>query len=282
MSLDIADTTDMLEAFRTAFMPREKQSLDDFVGGVNLPAGLSSMAGKFTYRFSPLRSIVRAYDNASVRRLTCALPVQSGKTTFLSLVALYHVVERPCPILWLVSDESLAVTQAKRFRELVLANPRAKEVVGKLRISQSASELFFDGGSLTFLSVEGVSALESRPAKVILLDEVSLFKSEAGLLVSVRNRAATYPAYKIVAVSSAQTRYAEDYAPILRYCKDADTRHAWQAKCPYCEAQQTLAWTRVRWGRGSTKTARYLCERCEKGWGEDDRREANAGGRWIP
>ncbi|WP_082734023.1 phage terminase large subunit family protein [Polycladidibacter hongkongensis] len=254
-----------------------------------LPRENSANPGRWkTSRVPVAIGPMRAVTEAGTTKISVMACTQLMKTEFLNNTALYHIHQDPASILFIQPTQKLAANFSKeRFQPAVSGAPVIAALVPapKARGSENTIEhKAFPGGAIDFVGANSPVDLASRPKRITLADEVDLYPADAGgmgdPLALGEERSSSFKSRRLNVRACSPS--SEETSVIYREYLASDQRKCF-VKCPHCETEQVLYWSRetIQWdkdenGNHLPHTARYYCTGCGTGWSEAERKKAIA------
>ncbi|HEY4100102.1 MAG TPA: terminase gpA endonuclease subunit [Gemmatimonadales bacterium] len=236
--------------------------------------------------------IMRAMGDLRVHRVVGVLPAQvGGKTTIMKADLGARIHLRPSPILWGVPRDSKDVRTWSKdrvdpmFRDIpVLRGLVSDETRDKMNtIARKA----YPGGYLGIVGMTQSADLQARPVAVIRVDELDQVPRDAGRQgTPLRQLATRMKRFHYRHLAAFGTPTNEDDSPIMEEFATTN-RSRLHLPCPLCGELQILkfgsrdvAWG-LKWTDGMPETAHYICEHCLRPFGEEFKRQMNAGGQFV-
>ena len=273
---------------RRALKPPPRLSLIEWADSYRFVADKTSASpGKWRTATQPVSfGPMAAITESDTHTVTVMAGTQVVKTEFLINVAGYYIHQDPSPVLLVQPTQSAAQSFSKeRFAPTIEATPVLRELVQPPRAKDSENTIThkaYPGGSLDFVGANSPTDLASRPKRIILSDEIDKYPASAGAegdpLKLAEERASTYKAINRAKFARTCSPTVEGVSRIGREYKASDRRKCYVA-CPFCDFEQVLTWSHVRWDRDATgahipETAAIVCEKCGTVWAERDRAAA--------
>lgn len=261
-----------------------------------LPPGSPDAGPWETSKFEIVRGPLLAVHEPGVRILSCKAATQSGKSEVQLSILGYHIHISPKQALLVTASEEAAREFSLERLEPMIA--LAKDGVlarlvppGRKNPGNKALYKKFPGGSAKIASGQSPTELASRPAALLLFDEVSripLDNGEGDPVGQARARTSNYEgSWFQVFVSSPREKGS---CRISGLYDESDQRKPF-VPCPHCGHRQVLRFGSkdspggIKWSRDSAGvplpgTAAYHCTSCGAGWSERQREEAIAKVDW--
>lgn len=252
----------------------------------------TQMPGNFSTRMTPyLREPLECFGDVDVSDLVLVFGTQTGKTTMVQAGTAWRICNKPQPVVWVMPTEGLARSFSET-RWLPLfddsATLSAQKPADRHRFKNL--EQHFSRCSVVFVGSNSPANLASRPAGLLLMDEVDKFAretdQETSALFLAENRTKSFVGALRVKTSTPTT---PDGAIWQEYQKG--TQEKFMLECPHCHDRIELLWEQVKWDNEAKEagkwnmarveeSARYICQRCEGEWNDGQKIEALQGGKW--
>ena len=252
----------------------------------------TQMPGNFSTRMTPyLREPLECFGDVDVSDLVLVFGTQTGKTTMVQAGTAWRICNKPQPVVWVMPTEGLARSFSET-RWLPLFDDSATLSAQKPadRHKFKNLEQHFSRCSVVFVGSNSPANLASRPAGLLLMDEVDKFAretdQETSALFLAENRTKSFVGALRVKTSTPTT---PDGAIWQEYQKG--TQEKFMLECPHCHDRIELLWEQVKWDNEAKEagkwnmarveeSARYICQRCEGEWNDGQKIEALQGGIW--
>lgn len=252
----------------------------------------TQMPGNFSTRMTPyLREPLECFGDVDVSDLVLVFGTQTGKTTMVQSGTAWRICNKPQPVVWVMPTEGLARSFSET-RWLPLFDDSATLAAQKPadRHRFKNLEQHFSRCSLVFVGSNSPANLASRPAGLLLMDEVDKFAretdQETSALFLAENRTKSFVGALRVKTSTPTT---PDGAIWQEFQKG--TQEKFMLECPHCHDRIELLWEQVKWDTeakeaGKWNMARveestlYICQRCGGEWNDGQKIEALQGGVW--
>ena len=252
----------------------------------------TQMPGNFSTRMTPyLREPLECFGDVDVSDLVRVFGTQTGKTTMVQAGTAWRICNKPQPVVWVMPTEGLARSFSET-RWLPLFDDSATLAAQKPadRHKFKNLEQHFSRCSLVFVGSNSPANLASRPAGLLLMDEVDKFAretdQETSALFLAENRTKSFVGALRVKTSTPTT---PDGAIWQEYQKG--TQEKFMLECPHCHDRIELLWEQVKWDTEAKiagkwnmarveESTRYICQRCEGEWNDGQKIEALQGGKW--
>ena len=212
-----------------------------------IPAGKSQSPGPLSWRSREyMREPLDAWNVPGVTDLVLCFGSQTGKSTAFMAGAAWVLCESPSGILWVQPTQQLARSfSTTRWLPIVHSSPCLSTMIpqgNRRRTAYTILQQEFGASVLNFVGSNSPANLASRPARVVILDEVDKFPLE------VRNEAD--------AVNLSEQRTKSFSAPLRVKCStptDVDAliwqefikgdQRRYQVPCPFCRKPVIFAWS---------------------------------------
>lgn len=268
-----ADPACYRRAFLAGLRPDPVETIDEWADAhLHLPSHVAEAGRWRTSRTPFLKEIMECLSPShSCHKVVFMKPVQIGGTQAAINWVGYSIDRSPAPILlYEASLDSAKRLSREKLDPILEATPALKGKVKEARARDSGNTMFhkeFLGGFLDLLGTNSSVAARSTSAPRIILDEVDEYKQDVGLQGHpcdlIEKRSATYPRYKIFALSTptidGESRIAAEYAK--------GSRGRYYVPCPFCGELQHLQWERLIFTFDGVKRpdqAAYRCVGCER------------------
>lgn len=250
-----------------------------------------------TDRVPYLREIMDCFSiDSDVEWIVFRSGTQVGKSEAMNNALGYYMHRHPRPLVMVQpNDEAVADYSSQRITDLIRSTPVLRALVtdqhvrdaegrkGKDAIAAKA----FPGGMLFILPATSKPKLASKPAGVLLFDEVNRapreLAGEGSPVHVVEHRTQNFVNRRIGIVS---TPTDEGDSPICDWYEQTD-QCVYEVPCPACGLMQALRFRRLPgvpggmvWPEGQPELAAYECAGCEHFIDHAKKRDMLAGGRW--
>ncbi len=204
-----------------------------------LPRQTSAMAGPIVLARTPYAApILRASQERTTKVLTVVMASQTGKTTTLESIALYTLIDRGVPGMWVLPEaKSRNAWLSQRFKPSILQSERfqAELMPGKQSITNSMVK--FAGAPLYLALSDSESDLASRSVGLVVLDEIDKFPgetaNEGSPIDQARKRVRTFPRPLVLQSSTPTSESGAIWQQFL-----SSSREWWMIACPSCGTRQ--------------------------------------------
>lgn len=140
----------------------------------------------------------------------------------------------------------------------------------------------FTGGSVAFVGSNAPSKLRARTARVIWCDEANGYRPSSGKegdpMLLAFNRAKNYPE-PVRVVASTDT--IKNHSRIEEWFEKSDKRF-WFVPCVKCGVWQFQTWKQYRWPGDERWKCQWVCDSCQYGHNDRERRESILAGEYRP
>jgi hypothetical protein len=190
-----------------------------------------------------LREPLDGWNTPGVTDLVLCFGSQTGKTTMLQAGVSWVACESPSGILWVLPNKDLAGSFSKtRWQPIIEASPLLAERKPRNRHDYTTASQKLGGSIVTLIGSNSPSNLSSRPARVVVLDEVDKFpvstRGEADAVNLAEQRTKSYSNPLRVKCS---TPVMEDGLIWQEFLKGDMRRY--YVPCPACGKHVLFAWS---------------------------------------
>ena len=219
------------------------------------------------------RGILEAMTDPAVRAVVMMMPSQVGKSFLDGVVITWHIDQAPDNLLLVhpTQDVRDRFTREKLSPVVKGVSDAERKIQGNNRGGLPAKGFGFEGGSLTVTTSESTGGTTGATSRVVIADEVDLYRSGGSVLSSLEQRMASMDNGKLIVSSTPTTKGS---SVVEAEFARTDMRE-WQVPCPECGAYQVLD----AWGLASEEGLR--CKHCPAVWDEAARKRAIWGGEWV-
>jgi phage terminase large subunit GpA-like protein len=255
--------------------------------------------------------ILNCFQDSDVHTVVFMKPAQiAGTECFVTLLG-YFSDQEPCPMMFVLADESTATYMAReRIKKMYQNSPELHHHFSSGKFSKD--EMILENGAyLAMAWSSSIAKLASRPMRILVLDEVDkpgyyLTTKEASPISLALERTITFNNPK-VAILSTPTVETGNITKELETC---DVVYDWHVACPYCGVHQPLRFSgeytrgfkkghfrsdsgqmmpigRVVWEGGKDASDRqiadagYECGICRNVWNTAEKNHAVENGRMV-
>lgn len=285
----VADKVEAARVFCEALRPEPPMTVSEWADQFRvLSSKASAEPGKWrTARFPPHKEIM---DCLSVYADVQEVAVMKGAQIGITEVALntigYAVDQSPGPVMYVMPTEQTAEKVSEtRLQPMIDASASLAAKVGSGKSRDATNKkLFkdFPGGFLTLVGANAPGNLRSLPIRWLIGDEQDAYPISSGKegdpyeLAKVRCR--TFARSKILTLS---TPTEKETSRILQVFLQGDQRF-YEVACLGCGTCAPIYWRNIKWERGNTDSARFICESCGHEHTEADKAGLLALGEWVP
>ena len=238
-----------------------------------------------------LREPLECFGDVDITDIVLVFGTQTGKTTMIQAGAAWRIVNKPQPVVWVMPTENLAGSFSEtRWMPICEDSPTLAALIPKDRHKWKRLEQHFSRCSLVFVGSNSPANLASRPAGLLLLDEVEKFAQETdretSALFLAENRTKSFSGALRVKTSTPTT----PDGPIWQeYQKGSMEKY--MLACPHCSERIELLWEQVKWdGKDNAgkwnmahveDSAHYVCQRCQGKLNDGQKMEMLPLGEWV-
>jgi phage terminase large subunit GpA-like protein len=282
------------EHLRSIYAPIDRRTVVEWCEEeVVLSERQTQMPGAFSTRMTPyLREPLECFGDVDVSDLVLVFGTQTGKTTMVQAGTAWRICNKPQPIVWVMPSEGLARSFSEsRWLPLFDDSVTLAEQKSDDRHKTKALEQHFRRCSLVFVGSNSPSQLSSRPAGLLLMDELDKFaketEQETSAMHLAENRTKSFVGALRVKTSTPTT---PDGAIWQEYMKG--TQEKYMVPCPHCGDGIELLWSQVKWSEDAKKdgkwnmaiveqSAHYVCQKCQGIINDGQKAEAVLNGKWV-
>jgi phage terminase large subunit GpA-like protein len=281
------------EHLRTIYAPTDRRSVSEWCSDeVILSERQTQMPGNFSTRMTPyLREPLECFGDVDVTDLVLVFGTQTGKTTMIQAGTAWRICNKPQPIVWVMPTEGLARSFSEtRWMPLFddSATLQSQKPDDRHKFKTLGQE--YSRCSLNFVGSNSPSGLSSRPAGLLLMDELDKFARETDQETSAmhlaENRTKSFVGALRVKTSTPTT---PDGAIWQEYQKG--TQEKFMLPCPHCSERIELLWPQVKWSDEAKdgekwnmakveESAHYVCQRCQGQINDGQKMEMLQKGKW--
>jgi len=225
--------------------------------------------------------------DSDIEEIIFVKPTQVGGTEAMLNMLAYIAAQDPAPALAVYpSDELGERVVRKRIRPMIYASGPLRQ---RFRVNESsASELFFEGMSITITGSGSPSQLSSFAIRNLFLDEVDKYpgatKKESDPISLARERTKTFRNNRKIYITSTPTLKT---GHIWKALEGADIVKHYFVPCPHCGRYIELRWKQVKFpdDEGMSYADRaefavYVCQECSAIITDRDKPEMLQHGEW--
>lgn len=221
----------------------------------------SRFAGKWQNERTPyLREIMDAASDPRVRRVVFMKSSQVAGSEFAVNYLMYRIHLSPTMMIYCAENEDKRNAFVNEsFDTATRATPVIRErIVGKVGTEDNnLQRKKFPGGLLSCVYATSAAQLSSRPAEVVIVDEVdaTVENAEGSPVALLEARTKTFnDIRKIILISSPRDRETS----VIEAEYLASDQRKYHVPCPHCGEYQILEWKNVRWD-DDPLAAFYVC-----------------------
>ena len=178
----------------------------------------------------------------------------------------YVIHQAPGPMMAVQPTVEMAKRNSKqRIDPLIEESEVLRTLVHDPRSRDSGNTVLakeFPGGVLVMTGANSAVGLRSMAARYLFLDEIDGYPGdvdgEGDPINLALARTRTFARRKVFLVS---TPKITGMSRIEKAYEESDRRQYW-VPCPVCREQQVLKFPQIRWPKGGTDKAVYVCEHC--------------------
>jgi phage terminase large subunit GpA-like protein len=240
-----------------------------------------------TERTPYLREIMDCLSPSSpIERVVFMKGAQIGGTECGNNWIGYVIHQAPGPMMAVQPTVEMAKRNSKqRIDPLIEESEVLRALVSDPRSRDSGNTVLskeFPGGVLVMTGANSAVGLRSMAARYLFLDEVDGYpgdvEGEGDPVNLAAARTRTFARRKIFMVS---TPKITGMSRIEAAFEESDKRFYW-VPCPVCREFQTLKFAQLRWPKGQTERAVYVCEHCGQEIQNHHKQSMLARGEWRP
>jgi phage terminase large subunit GpA-like protein len=253
----------------------------------------TQMPGAFSTAMTPyLNEPLECFADVDVSDLVLVFGTQLGKTTMIQIGAAWRICNKPQPALWVMPTEGLGKSFSEtRWMPIFDDSPVLQAQKPSNPNKFKNLEQHFKRCTMNFVGSNSPANLASRPAGLLLLDEVDKFASETDQETSAlhlaENRTKSFVDALRVKTSTPTTVDGPIWQEYLK-----GTQEKYVLPCPHCDEQIELLWEQVRWNKDAKKdekwlmsevesSAHYECQHCKNAINDGMKMEMLQAGKWL-
>lgn len=212
---------------------------------------------------------------------------QIGKTVMLFNVLWYIADQAPGPVQWVIPKATdVADYSTKRFEPFIGSSRATISTFGAPTVQKGTGTnrvgmITFPGGYVKLAGSKPAETYQEAALRYVIFDDYSRFSdNEDGdhvALAEARLNTYSRAGGKLIAVSTPTV--APDRTETLF---EETSQNRYHVPCPHCGGFQVLQWNNLKWTKGQTSTAHFVCIHCRTEIYEGDKREMLMAGRWVP
>jgi len=238
-----------------------------------------------------LNEPLECFADVDVSDLVLVFGTQLGKTTMIQVGTAWRVVNKPQPFVWVMPTEGLAKSFSEtRWMPLFDDSPTLQAQKPSNPNKFKNLEQHFRRCTGNFVGSNSPANLASRPAGLLLLDEVDKFNKETDQETSAlhlaENRTKSFVGALRVKTSTPTTVDGPIWQEYLK-----GTQEKYMIPCPHCAERLEMLWEQVRWDKEAKtdgkwdmsrveETAHYECQHCKAPINDGQKIEALTEGVW--
>lgn len=260
---------------RNIYAPIDRRGVVDWAADeVILSERQTQMPGAFSTAMTPyLNEPLECFADVDVSDLVLVFGTQLGKTTMIQVGTAWRVVNKPQPFVWVMPTEGLAKSFSEtRWMPLFDDSPTLQAQKPSNPNKFKNLEQHFSRCTGNFVGSNSPANLASRPAGLLLLDEVDKFNKETDQETSAlhlaENRTKSFVGALRVKTSTPTTVDGPIWQEFLK-----GTQEKYLIPCPHCAERIELLWEQVKWDREAKtdekwdmakveESAHYECQHC--------------------
>lgn len=308
----LPDFVDWNRVERGMMTPASRQLISDWTERKRVLSDSSEEKGPLRLIRTPyLIPILNCFQDRDVHTVVFGKPAQiAGTECFITILG-YFADQEPCPMMFVLADESTAVYMARERVTKMFQN--SPELSGHYEMGKFGKDeiKLRNGAYIAMAWASSIAKLASRPMKILILDEVDkpgyyLTTKEASPISLATERTITFNNPKI-AILSTPTIETGNITKELDTC---DVVYDWHVPCPNCGVFQPMRFSneyargfddgmfrsdngqmlplgRVKWegGKGATdrqvSRAGYECGICKELWDTAAKNHAVESGKMV-
>ena len=253
----------------------------------------TQMPGPFSTTMTPyLNEPLECFADVDVSDLVLVFGTQLGKTTMIQVGTAWRVCNKPQPFVWVMPTEGLAKSFSEtRWMPLFDDSPTLSDQKPSNPNKFKNLEQHFRRCTGNFVGSNSPANLASRPAGLLLLDEVDKFAGETDQETSAlhlaENRTKSFVGALRVKTSTPTTVDGPIWQEYLK-----GTQEKFLLPCPHCAERIELLWEQVRWDKEAKtdekwdmskveESAHYECQHCKESINDGMKMEMLQEGVWI-
>lgn len=281
------------EHIRNIYAPIDRRGVVAWAGDeVILSERQTQMPGAFSTAMTPyLDEPLECFADVDVSDLVLVFGTQLGKTTMIQVGTAWRVCNKPQPFVWVMPTEGLAKSFSEtRWLPLFDDSPTLSAQKPSNPNKFKNLEQHFRRCTGNFVGSNSPANLASRPAGLLLLDEVDKFNKETDQETSAlhlaENRTKSFVGALRVKTSTPTTVDGPIWQEFLK-----GTQEKFMLPCPHCGERIELLWEQVRWDREAKtaekwdmakveESAHYECQSCKAAINDGQKMEMLQSGVW--
>jgi phage terminase large subunit GpA-like protein len=265
------------DAIKAVYAPIDRRTVTEWTEGeLVLSERQTSMPGFFSTALTPyMRGPLECFGDVDVTDVVLCWGSQTGKTTMIQAGVAWRIVNRPQPTVWVMPTESLAASFSEtRWLPICEDSPAVAALIPRDKNKWKKLEQHFARSSLVFVGSNSPANLASRPAGLLLMDEIDKLAQETdretSALFLAENRTKSFAGALRVKTSTPTTPDGPIWSEYQK-----GTQEKYILECPHCKERIELLWEQVKW-LAQTK------EDIWKAWTKDESNEVKkAFSEWV-
>jgi phage terminase large subunit GpA-like protein len=212
------------------------------------------------------REMMDVVNDPNIETIIYMIAAQCGKTASMLNTLFYFCAHDPSPILWVMPTLILASDISKeRISTAIRDTPILTPLFGSEKTRSASNTVIkkkFPGGFLALAGANAPSTLASRPARILIADEVDDFPASSGtkgdpLTIAGARTTNFWNRKKIYA----STPSIKGSSRIEKLYDNSDAR-VYEVPCPQCHTFQELVWESLHWPGPSSGAAHHEPSKC--------------------
>jgi phage terminase large subunit GpA-like protein len=282
------------EFIRASYAPADRRGVTEWCEDeLFLTERQTQIPGRFTTRLTPyMREPLECFGDGETTDIIFAWGSQTGKTTVIQAGVAWRVVNKPVPIVWVMPNEKLCNSfSTTRWMPICEDSPAVRDVMPRDVKKFSKLEQHFTRCTLVFVGSNSPANLASRPAGLLLMDELDKFKQETeketSALLLAENRTKSFAGALRVKTSTPTTPEGEIWTEYMR-----GSQEKFMVPCPHCGERIDLDFKNVKWDQSAkvggkwnfpkvADSAHYECQKCGGHWTDGQKIAALPQGQWM-
>jgi phage terminase large subunit GpA-like protein len=243
----------------------------------------SRFAGRWLNERVPyLKEIMDAASDPKIRRVVFKKSSQVAGSEFAVNYIGYRVHLSPTMIIYCAENEDKSNAFVyESFDTALEVTPALKERIPAKSGTEdnNLKRKKFPGGLLSIVYATSAAQLSSRPAEVVIIDEVDacVENSEGSPVSLLEARTKTFDDIKkIILISSPRDKETS----VIEAEYEASDQRKFYVPCPHCGEYQILSWANVRWDE-EPLDAYYVCEPSGCVIEHEEKESMLARGKWM-
>lgn len=237
--------------------------------------------------------IIDCFSDPEVSDITVVAGTQTGKTTATMIGVAWRLCNMPTPTIWVLPTEPLARSFSQtRLRPMLEDSESLKALMPTAKNKIKDLEMHFDRCTLTLVGSNSPANLASRPAGLLIMDELDKFadqnNKEASALALAENRTKSFVSPLRVKTSTPTIKTGPIWQEYLK-----GTQESFMLECPHCQRSLELKWEQVKWDQDAKDShfewnlkkvkvsAYYECQGCQGRIDDAMKAQMVAQGKWV-